>query len=55
VANGRPAEGDDELAGGSGRDVVDLLDRTRGNDVGIGGLGRNQCRSDRADTLTGCD
>ncbi len=50
----RGGTGGDVLRGQQGRDVVDLLDRVRGNDRGVGGPGRDHCRSDRRDRLSGC-
>ena len=46
--------GPDRFTGGGGRDVLDLIDRTRRNDTGVGGAGRDHCRSDSGDSLSSC-
>jgi Tol biopolymer transport system component len=48
-------EGDDLVFGEEGDDIVNTTDGVEGNDVAVGGSGRDSCRTDPEDTKLSCE
>jgi hypothetical protein len=48
-------EGDDLVFGEEGDDIVNTIDSVEGNDVAVGGSGRDSCRTDPEDRKLSCE